>query len=49
MAARQAGFNMARGRPSAGVRLRARNAVVRALAVPPLNALLARAFTMRWL
>ena len=49
MAARQAGFNMAMGRPSAGVRLRARNAVVRALAVPPLNALLARAFTMRWL
>jgi len=26
-----------------------RNALVRALALPPLNALLSRAFTMRWL
>lgn len=49
MAVRQAGFNMAMGRPSDGVRLRARNALVRLLAVPPANQVLARAFTMRWL
>ncbi len=49
MAARQAGFNMAMGRPAAGLRLRARNGLVRALAVPPASAILARAFTMRWL
>jgi 2-polyprenyl-6-methoxyphenol hydroxylase-like FAD-dependent oxidoreductase len=48
-AARQAGFNMAMGRPARGVRLRLRNALVRVLAMPPLNGLLARAFTMRWL
>jgi 2-polyprenyl-6-methoxyphenol hydroxylase-like FAD-dependent oxidoreductase len=48
-AARQAGFNMAMGRPVHGVRLRLRNACVRVLALPPLNGLLARAFTMRWL
>jgi 2-polyprenyl-6-methoxyphenol hydroxylase-like FAD-dependent oxidoreductase len=49
MAVRQAGFNMAMGRPYDGARLRARNALVRLLAVPPANQLLARAFTMRWL
>jgi 2-polyprenyl-6-methoxyphenol hydroxylase-like FAD-dependent oxidoreductase len=49
MAARQASFNMAMGRPATGLRLRARNGLVRALAVPPASALLARAFTMRWL
>jgi 2-polyprenyl-6-methoxyphenol hydroxylase-like FAD-dependent oxidoreductase len=48
-AARQAGFNMAMGRPVHGLRLRLRNALVRVLAMPPLNGLLARAFTMRWL
>jgi len=48
-AASQAGFNMAMGRPAHGLRLRARNALVRILATPPLNGLLARAFTMRWL
>ncbi|WEO76510.1 NAD(P)/FAD-dependent oxidoreductase [Cryobacterium sp. SO2] len=48
-AARQAGFNMAMGRPVHGLRLRLRNALVRILATPPLNGLLARAFTMRWL
>ena len=49
MAARQAGFNMAMGRPARGLRLRLRNVVVRMLATPPLNSLLTRAFTMRWL
>ena len=49
MAARQAGFNMAMGRPARGLRLRLRNVIVRVLATPPLNGLLARAFTMRWL
>jgi len=49
MAARQAGFNMAMGRPARGLRLRLRNGAVRLLAQPPLNGLLARAFTMRWL
>jgi len=49
LAARQAGFNMAMGRPVTGLRLGARNALVRALAHPPADALLARAFTMRWL
>ncbi|MGW9631833.1 FAD-dependent oxidoreductase [Agromyces sp. NPDC055520] len=48
-AIRQAAFNMRMGAPAAGVRLRARNAAVRALAVPPFRAVLARAFTMRWL
>lgn len=48
-AASQAGFNMAMGRPAHGLRLRARNTLVRILATPPLNGLLARAFTMRWL
>ncbi|WP_198417216.1 FAD-dependent monooxygenase [Cryobacterium sinapicolor] len=49
MAARQAGFNMAMGGPVEGLRLRARNGLVRTLAVPPASAVLARAFTMRWL
>ncbi|TFB53396.1 FAD-dependent oxidoreductase [Cryobacterium tagatosivorans] len=49
MATRQAGFNMAMGRPAGGLRLRVRNALVRALAVPPARGILARAFTMRWL
>ncbi|HSP51882.1 MAG TPA: FAD-dependent monooxygenase, partial [Cryobacterium sp.] len=49
MAARQAGFNMAMGSPVDGLRLRARNGLVRTLAVPPASAVLARAFTMRWL
>ncbi|TFC93668.1 FAD-dependent monooxygenase [Cryobacterium breve] len=49
MAARQAGFNMAMGGPVQGLRLRLRNGLVRTLAVPPASAVLARAFTMRWL
>ncbi|MFT2815536.1 FAD-dependent oxidoreductase [Leifsonia sp. A12D58] len=49
MAMRQAGFNMAMGRPIDGVPLRARNSVVRVLALPPANGVVARAFTMRWL
>ena len=49
MAMRQAGFNMAMGRPIDGVPLRARNSVVRMLALPPANGVVARAFTMRWL
>ena len=49
MAARQAGFNMAMGRPARGLRLRLRNGIVQVLATPPLNSLLTRAFTMRWL
>jgi 2-polyprenyl-6-methoxyphenol hydroxylase-like FAD-dependent oxidoreductase len=49
MAARQAGFNMAMGRPYNGARLRARNALVRILALPPTRSVVARAFTMRWL
>ncbi|KGJ79607.1 hypothetical protein GY21_04520 [Cryobacterium roopkundense] len=49
MAMRQAGFNMSMGRPVRGLRLQARNALVRTLAVPPTSALVARAFTMRWL
>jgi 2-polyprenyl-6-methoxyphenol hydroxylase-like FAD-dependent oxidoreductase len=48
-AIRQAAFNMSMGAPAAGLRLRLRNATVRLLGVPPLRALLARAFTMRWL
>ncbi|SFR66370.1 2-polyprenyl-6-methoxyphenol hydroxylase [Agromyces sp. CF514] len=48
-AIRQAAFNMRMGAPAAGARLRVRNAAVRALAVPPMRAVLARAFTMRWL
>ncbi|SEN75331.1 FAD-dependent monooxygenase [Cryobacterium sp. TMT1-3] len=48
-AARQAGFNMAMGRPAHGMRLGARNALVRGLTLPPANELVARAFTMRWL
>jgi hypothetical protein len=40
---------MAMGRPLTGLRLAARNALVRSLAAPPANALVARAFTMRWL
>ena len=49
MAARQADFNMAMGRPANGLRLHARNALVRTLAVPPVRGILVRAFTMRWL
>ncbi|WP_370295338.1 FAD-dependent monooxygenase [Cryobacterium sp. Hz7] len=49
MAARQADFNMAMGGPVQGLSLRARNGLVRALAAPPASAVLARAFTMRWL
>jgi 2-polyprenyl-6-methoxyphenol hydroxylase-like FAD-dependent oxidoreductase len=48
-AALQAGFNMNMGRPAHGARLRARNAVVRSLTLPPANEVVARAFTMRWL
>ncbi len=48
-AARQAAFNMTMGAPATGVRLRLRNAAVRLLALPPARAMLARAFTMRWL
>ncbi len=48
-AVRQAAFNMAMGAPASGMRLRARNSTVRVLSVPPFRALLARAFTMRWL
>ncbi|TFB68479.1 NAD(P)/FAD-dependent oxidoreductase [Cryobacterium sp. Hz9] len=48
-AALQAGFNMAMGRPAHGLRLGARNALVRGLTLPPANELVARAFTMRWL
>ena len=48
-AVRQASFNMRMGAPATGTRLRLRNATVRVLGVPPLRALLARAFTMRWL
>jgi 2-polyprenyl-6-methoxyphenol hydroxylase-like FAD-dependent oxidoreductase len=48
-AIRQAAFNMAMGAPARGIRLKARNAAVRVLAVPPLRAVLANAFTMRWL
>jgi 2-polyprenyl-6-methoxyphenol hydroxylase-like FAD-dependent oxidoreductase len=49
MAARQAGFNMMMGRPATGLRLRLRNGLARTLAVPPASAVLASAFTMRWL
>ena len=48
-AIRQAAFNMTMGAPAAGLRLRLRNATVRLLGIPPLRAVLARAFTMRWL
>lgn len=48
-AMRQAAFNMRMGAPATGLRLRARNAAVRVLGLPPSRALLARAFTMRWL
>lgn len=46
-ATRQAAFNMAMGAPAAGGRLRARNRLVRVLAVWPLRTVLASAFTMR--
>jgi 2-polyprenyl-6-methoxyphenol hydroxylase-like FAD-dependent oxidoreductase len=46
-ATRQAAFNMTMGAPAAGARLRARNRLVRVLAVWPLRGLLAEAFTMR--
>ena len=45
----QAGFNMEMGRSARGLRLGARNTLVRALTLPPANELVARAFTMRWL
>ena len=48
-ALRQAAFNMRMGAPASGLRLRTRNAAVRVLGIPPFRALLARAFTMRWL
>ncbi|MBG6213384.1 MAG: FAD-dependent monooxygenase [Cryobacterium sp.] len=48
-AVRQAAFNMQMGRPAHGLRLGARNALVRSLTLPPANELVARAFTMRWL
>jgi 2-polyprenyl-6-methoxyphenol hydroxylase-like FAD-dependent oxidoreductase len=48
-AARQAAFNMSMGRPASGPVLRARTALMRTLATPPVRALLARVFTMRWL
>ncbi len=48
-AIRQAAFNMPMGAPASGVRLRARNGAVRFLGLAPFRALLARAFTMRWL
>lgn len=48
-AMRQAAFNMRMGAPVTGVRLRARNAAVRVLGLPPFRSVLARAFTMRWL
>jgi 2-polyprenyl-6-methoxyphenol hydroxylase-like FAD-dependent oxidoreductase len=48
-AKRQAEVNMALGRPLSGARLRARNAAIaRVAAVPALNALVARRFTMQW-
>jgi 2-polyprenyl-6-methoxyphenol hydroxylase-like FAD-dependent oxidoreductase len=46
-ATRQAAFNMAMGAPAAGLRLTARNGLVRILSVWPLRGLLAEAFTMR--
>lgn len=46
-ACRRARFNMAMGAPARGIRLRLRNAAVRALAVPPARAVLAQVFTMR--
>ncbi|WP_308797627.1 FAD-dependent oxidoreductase [Agromyces silvae] len=46
-ATRQAAFNMTMGAPAAGVRLAARNRLVRVLAVWPMRRLLASAFTMR--
>lgn len=49
IASRQAAFNMGMGKPVSGARLACRNALVRSLAVPPTRALVARAFTMRWL
>ncbi len=45
----QATFNMQMGRPVRGLRLGARNTLVRGLTLPPANELVARAFTMRWL
>lgn len=47
LAMRRAAFNMAMGAPTGGVRLTARNAVVRLLARPPIGDVMARAFTMR--
>ena len=49
IASRQAAFNMGMGKPVTGARLRVRNTLVRSLALPPTRALVARAFTMRWL
>jgi 2-polyprenyl-6-methoxyphenol hydroxylase-like FAD-dependent oxidoreductase len=48
-AIRQAAFNMFMGAPASGMRLRVRNGAVRVLGLAPFRALLARAFTMRWL
>lgn len=49
IASRQAAFNMGMGLPASGARLAGRNAAVRMLAIPPAKAVVARAFTMRWL
>ncbi len=48
-AMRRAAFNMAMGAPMSGTRLRARNALARALGVPAARGALAAAFTMRGL
>lgn len=49
LATRQAEFNMAFGRPVRGGARRLREGVLRGLLAPPVQPLLARAFTMRWL
>ncbi|WP_216326429.1 FAD-dependent oxidoreductase [Deinococcus aestuarii] len=48
LATRQAEFNMAFGRPAGGAARRVREGVLRGLLAPPVQPLLARAFTMRW-
>lgn len=48
-AMRRAAFNMAMGAPVGGLRAAGRDALVRALALPPARAALARAFTMHGL
>ncbi|WP_102125989.1 FAD-dependent oxidoreductase [Deinococcus planocerae] len=49
LATRQAEFNMVFGRPARGPARRVRDAVLRGLLSSPVQPLLARAFTMRWL